>query len=117
MEWSPTTQDELESLIHDELGACTEKQREIFNRYKVPLRKAPIVRYGKQEYVFVVAQRGDEVMYYEDVEEGFNFSPLAEDGSIKEHWCNQDELEHALNRWILPENELPPKLGPAEPIQ
>jgi hypothetical protein len=46
-----------------------------------------------------VARKGDEVMYFEDVEDGFNFSPISAEGKILEHWCNQDELQHALRRW------------------
>jgi hypothetical protein len=50
-------------------------------------------------YVFVVAQKGDEVMYFEDKEMGFNFSPLDKKGRIVEHLCNQDDLKAALLRW------------------
>ena len=39
-------------------------------------------------------------MYWEDVEEGFNISPLTPDGRVLEHWCNQDDLGIALNHWI-----------------
>ena len=38
-------------------------------------------------------------MYYEDVEEGFNFSAISRDAGILERWCNQDELRYALLRW------------------
>lgn len=116
MTWAPTTQTELESLIKAELEACSKEQKEIFVLYRVPLRKAQIVRCGKPEFIFIVAQRGDEVMYYEDVEEGFNISPLAGDGSIKEHWCNQDDLQHALNWWLYPNDPQLPKIGPAKKI-
>jgi hypothetical protein len=67
--------------------------------------------------VFVVAARqGDEVIYWEDVEEGFNVSPVGEGGRILEHLCNQDELRHALNAWI-DGRERSTKLGPAVPIE
>lgn len=61
---------------------------------------APIVRYGQSENVVVVAVRMNQVIYYEDVEEGFNLSPVGPDGVILEHWCNQDDLGKALDRWI-----------------
>jgi hypothetical protein len=97
--WRPITAQELQSFIDEQLPECTDAQREIFERYRVPLRPAPLERYGKLESVLIVAQRGNEVMYYEDVDEGFNFSPLETDGRIAQHWCNQDELKHALIRW------------------
>jgi hypothetical protein len=49
--------------------------------------------------VFIVAKNGAEAMYYEDVEEGFNFSPISENGEILEPGWNQDELKYALWRW------------------
>jgi hypothetical protein len=52
------------------------------------------------ESVVVVARRGNDVIYWEDVEDGFNISPVGPDGRILEHWCNQDELGVALNAWI-----------------
>lgn len=97
--WRPITADEMQSLIDEPLKDCTPEQREIFDRYRVALRPTPLERYGQLETVFVVAQRGNEVMYYEDVEDGFNFSPLTADGRVAQHWCNQDELKYALIRW------------------
>jgi hypothetical protein len=76
---------------------------------------APITRYGNSDTVVVVARNGNEVIYYEDVEDGFNVSAVGPGGEILEHWCNQDELKFALNYWI--EGRTPwDKFGPAEPI-
>jgi len=66
--------------------------------------------------VVVVARKGQEVIYWDDVEEGFNVSPISERGQILQHWCNQDELRHALNAWI-DGRESAIKLGPAVPIE
>lgn len=98
-DWKPITKQELEALIEEQLSDCSLEQQEIFNKYRLPLEEHKIVRYGKNEKVFVVARRDNEVMYFEDIEYGFNFSHLDEDESIKEHWCNQDELKYALSRW------------------
>lgn len=68
------------------------------------------------ETVVVVARKGEEVIYWEDVEEGFNVSPIGEGRRILEHWCNQDELRHALNAWI-DGRERSTKLGPAVPVE
>ena len=45
----------------------------------------------------MVAVKDGEVLYYEDVEDGFNRSPLSESGDVLEHWCNQDDHSSALN--------------------
>jgi hypothetical protein len=50
--------------------------------------------------VVVVARKGDEIVDWEDFEEGSNLSPVAPDGRVLEPWCNQDELKLALNGWI-----------------
>jgi hypothetical protein len=97
MEWQPTTVDAVKKIIEGDLKECDDEQVSAFEKYAVEPYAAPILRYGKMESVVVVARRRDEVIYWEDVEEGFNRSPVAPDGRILEHWCNQDELRLALN--------------------
>ena len=116
--WRPIRIDELESLVETELGECSNELRKVFNQYRVPFHHAPLERYGLMEQVFIVAKRDDEVMYYEDVEEGFNFSPINSDGRILEHWCNQYELRDALIRWLSPSGaDTRPRLAPTVPMQ
>lgn len=113
-EWRPIEEEELEQIIREDLAVCTPEQRAVFEQYRVPLHRATIKRYGKVEQVFIVAQRGQEVMCFEDIEEGFNFSPIDADGKILQHWCNQDELTYALWHWMgRPQED---RLGPAEPV-
>jgi len=97
--WQPISASELEELVSYQLQECPPALVALFEAHRVSPFQAPIVRNGRREAVFVVAKRGDEVMYYEDVEDGFNFSPLSADGEILEHWCNQHELKYALKRW------------------
>ncbi len=107
MAWAPITKEKLELLIKEELEECTKAQRKMFVCYRVPLRQVSILRNKKKsEHVFVVAQRGNEVMYYEDVEEGFNLSPLAADGSIKSPGSEQDKLSWALRKWLGSNNQI-----------
>lgn len=67
------------------------------------------------ESVVVIARRGNEAIYWADVEEGFNVSPIGPDGRILEHWCNQDELRFALDAWIEG-RERAGNFSPAKPI-
>lgn len=97
--WQPMTSEEIQALIEDELPKCTPEQQAVFDAHRIPLRQTPITRCGRLEKAYVAAERDGEVMYYEDVEEGWNFSPLTTDGHIAEHWCSQDELKYALWRW------------------
>jgi hypothetical protein len=113
--WAPATIEHVLKILHEDLGSCDSLQRATFAAYSVPLRFAPIERYGQMEQVVIVAQREQEAIYWEDVELGFNLSPLGADGRILEHWCNQDELGYALNAWI-DGRERSAKFGPAVPI-
>ena len=45
-----------------------------------------------------MAEAGSEVIYYEDVEEGFEICELGGDGMIPERGCEQLELSHVLER-------------------
>jgi len=99
-EWSPISESELKELIQAQLLECSADQKVVFEKYRVPLQKAQIVRSGNVEEVFVVAKKGSEVMYFEDVEEGFNFSPISERGEILKPGWNQDELKYALLHWL-----------------
>lgn len=98
--WQPATVDEVRQIVNRDLKACDAEQVATFERYAVEPCVVPIVRYGKKESVIVVARKANEVIYWEDVEGGFNLSPVDVNGQILEHWCNQDELGFALNAWI-----------------
>ena len=98
-EWHPITREDLDALIAEQLRECSPELRSVFERYRVTPFLAPVQRNGAVERVYVVARRGEEVLYYEDVEEGFNFSLVPPKDGALEHWCNQDDLKHALLRW------------------
>jgi len=97
--WKPATISEVEEIVAEDLQQCSDDERALFERVRVPFYRAPIIRYGREETVVVVARKGNDVLYWEDVEEGFNLSPVDENGLILEHWCNQDELPIALRTW------------------
>jgi len=103
--WKPTTIEEVKKIVQNDLA-------EVFERYGVHPYFASILRNGNLDTVVVVARKGNDVIYWEDVEEGFNLSPVAPDGRILEHWCNHDELRLALNSWIEGRKR-PSRLGPA----
>ena len=49
---------------------------------------------------WVVAVVGVTVIWYNDIEDGFNRSTYTQFGTIDEYWCNQDELEHVVQQVI-----------------
>lgn len=116
MGWRPATVEEVKKIVQEDLAVCDQEQIAAFERYAIEPYCAPILRYGKEELVVVVARRGNAAIYWEDVEEGFNLSPLASDGRILEHWCNQDRLGIALNAWIE-DRTLQGRSGTATPVK
>ena len=94
------TQKELESLIATQLLDCSPEERQHFEFCKVGPRLTAITRAGCIEGVFVVAHFRDLVMYYEDVEGGFNISSLSSDGAIATPGFEQWELGHALRQLV-----------------
>lgn len=114
-EWQPATVDEVNKIVARDLKTCDAEQLVAFKTYQVEAFSAPIMRYGKMESVIVVARNRNQVIYYEDVEHGFNVSPISSNGTVLEHWCNHDELRFALNAWIDGRG-VPGRLGPAVPV-
>jgi hypothetical protein len=97
--WKPISLGELQKELVRQLAECAPAQLEAWERYRVEPFRVLIMRAGMPEQVFVVAQKDREVMYYEDVEEGFNVSRLTAEGGILAPGHNQDELRVALRRW------------------
>ena len=114
-EWQPATVEEVKIIVEEDLRECDAEQIAAFNKYAVEPYVAPIVRYGKMESVVVIARRGNQVIYWEDAEYGFQVSSIGSDGRVLEHWCNQDALGDALNAWIEGRGRAG-NFGPAIPI-
>jgi hypothetical protein len=96
--WKPISKSSLESLVSKQLQACTLEQIELFSLHRVDFYKVPIHRLGAIEEVFVVAEHPLGLVYYEDVEEGFEISMLGVDGKIPNQACNQYDLRHVLHQ-------------------
>ena len=111
MQWRPETIDGVKKVLLDDLSKCNPQQVEAFRTYGVEPSATAIRRHGQLEAVVVVARKGSEAMYWEDVEEGFNTSRVGADGILLDHFCNQDDLGTALTRWISGEGSklLPPE--------
>jgi hypothetical protein len=63
---------------------------------------------------WVVAIMGERVVWFNDIEEGFNLSRYNEPGVIAEYWCNQDELNHTMSAMMhfIETGEGPIRVGP-----
>ncbi|MBN1009126.1 hypothetical protein [Amphritea pacifica] len=101
MAWEPISEEELRSDIEDALDRMSLEQRKIWDVIKIEPKKWHQEPWGNEGGGFwVVALIGDRVIWYNDIEDGFNQSTYTEYGRINEYWCCQDELEWAVDNII-----------------
>jgi hypothetical protein len=116
MDWRPLAREELQRTVERELADCSDEQRAYFNTVAFEPAKWSQAPYGDEGGGFwAIAADDSRVLWYNDIEDGFNVSAFTEWGTIptNEYWCNQDELRFALpalmggRMW---------KAGPPEPL-
>jgi len=103
MAWDSIPLNELQEMIRQDLDECSEAQRAEFASAAIQPEKWRQSPYGDEGGGFwAVALNGDRVLWYNDIEEGFNVSTFQRRGEIPigEYWCNQDRLRDALPRLI-----------------
>jgi len=102
--WEPISDSDFIKLFDEQYQELNETEREAFDRYRVAPRKAMIRRFplAGDEFVFVVAQRSDGVLYFDDIEYGFNISLVDESGKILVPGGSQYTLKQAVRRWMMP---------------
>jgi len=110
------SRDELNAILADQLQECSPDQQSFFTQVAGRPAKWQQSPWGNAGGGFwVVAIRDGRVLWYNDIEHGFNVSRFVTTGIIpdSEYWCNQDEL-----RWALPRlaGERGVNLGPPQPV-
>lgn len=107
--WQPILLRELNELIINQLAECTSITRAQYEANAVSPQKRILSPWGDDgDGFWVVAVFGGSVLWYNDIEGGFNASLYLEEGVIEGYWCNQDTLHQAL----LGLCHHLPKLGP-----
>ena len=116
MGWRPLTREELQDTIERELADCSDEQRAYFESVAFEPSKWSQAPYGDEGGGFwAIAADDNRVLWYNDIEGGFNVSTFTEIGTIPatEYWCNQDELKFALPALMGGHSR---KAGPPEPF-
>ncbi len=113
MHWKPADIETVKQIVESNPASCDGEQIRALRKYATEPYFAAINRYGKMERVIVIARCEDEVIYWEDIEEGFNISSVDTAGQILKHGCNQDTLGLARNAWMKGRTKLP-RVGPAK---
>jgi len=98
MDWAPITESELWDLILAAEAGMEPPEAKLWECVRIPPHKWKEPSYGSDGGGFwVVGIIGNTVIWYNDIEDGFNQSAYRDHGTIGEYWCNQDELEHTLH--------------------
>jgi hypothetical protein len=119
MEWQPIAEGDLSNLIAIAVGVMEPRARSLWNLIRVRRVKWELHPWGDEGCGFwVVAVIGVQVVWYNDIEDGFNVSRYETPGAIAEYWCNQDELQHTMQALLrqIETGEPPGKFGPPEPL-
>ena len=94
LEWEPISEAALRDRIAQGEARMSQAQRRVWDAIRIEPEKWLQHPYGDQGSGFwAVALVGRTVIWYNDIEEGFNRSRYTAYGSIDDYWCNQDELE------------------------
>jgi len=97
IEWEPIAETALRARVAQGEARMSPPQRRLWDTIRIEPEKWQQHPYGDQGAGFwVVALIGRTVIWYNDIEEGFNRSRYTAHGTIDDYWCNQDELELTL---------------------
>ncbi len=99
--WRPISLESLSTMIRNELEDCAPELQAIFANTAIPPEKWTRSPWRDQGGGFwAIAVKAERVLWYNDIEAGFNVSPFSRWGEIGEYGCNQDELRQALPRLV-----------------
>ena len=101
MDWQPISEARLWDEINDAEARMSPQQARVWTAIRVPPKKWQLQPWGGPGNGFwVVAVLGQVVLWYNDIEDGFNCSHYSAHGAISDYWCNQDDLENAVQRLL-----------------
>ena len=101
MAWEPLSESELDALIARHLAACSPALTRYYERVAIPPMKWRQSPWGNEGGGFwAIATDGPYVLWYNDIEDGFNVSRFVVHRTIPDdgYWCNQDDLDRGLQR-------------------
>lgn len=101
MSWEEFSESDLWDLINAGEKRMDAQQARLWEVIRIQPAKWAEKSYGEAGGGFLaVAILGNSVVWYNDIEEGFNRSKYSEHGEIGEYFCNQDDLEMTVQQII-----------------
>lgn len=120
MTWQPISLEELYDQIYKTENNLGGEVSNFWELIKIDPEKWKENSYGQEGNGFwVVAICGKKVIWFNDIEEGFNISNYKTFGEIADYWCNQDDLDVAVSRLfqlIKFRGDIIGQAGPPQPI-
>lgn len=94
MSWQSVSELEIWDKIIKAEARMNLEQLRLWETIKIDPKKWQQHPFGNEGNGFwIVAIIGQFVVWFNDIEDGFNVSTYKQYGFIEEYWCNQDELE------------------------
>jgi len=119
MTWQPIPETGLWDLINAGASAMSIREQRLWESIAVGPEKWAQHPYGELGGGFwVVGIIGSIVVWYNDIEDGFNCLRYANHGVIGEYWCNQDSLDVSVRKLLARIDhgyDLAPFTGPPRP--
>ena len=92
--WAPISEKALIARVKQGVARMSSAQVRLWQAICITPEKWQQIPYGEPGGGFwVVALIGRTVIWYNDLEEGFNRSRYVSHGTIEDYWRNDDELE------------------------
>lgn len=101
MDWEAISEDALLELVEAAEVAMEPPVFAFWQRVRIRPVKWRLSPWGDMGGGFwVVALMGQECIWYNDIEDGFNISRFETVGSITDYWCNQTELDRCIRGYF-----------------
>ena len=95
--WRAALYAEVDKMIQEAEAQMEPPVKAFWNRISIVPQKWHLSPWGDEGGGFwVVSLLGQECLYYNDIEDGFNFSRFETPGIIGEYGCEQRELYHCV---------------------
>ena len=95
--WQPATITEVLKLLEEGLADLHPAHRAVFESIRINPRQVPIAN-TPGEYVYVVAEYKGKLLYYSDIEDGWELDAPNSAGGIDVRGCNQYKLSHVMHQ-------------------
>lgn len=101
MSWEPISESKIWDLINDSVERMNLEQKRLWEVVQIVPEKWNQNPWGnKGDGFWVVGIIGKSVIWYNDIERGFNRSTYTKFGEIDNYWSNQDKLEWTIQHVI-----------------